>query len=94
MNQVRLQLQFLEQVDQPAPAVGGLEGHRGAGRQRAKDRHQLGRVVGQVAVAQLITGGVHDGDLGALAMHVHADVHTHQGLLPRARLVPKPRLSG
>jgi hypothetical protein len=25
-NQMRLQLQFLEQLDQPAPAVGGLEG--------------------------------------------------------------------
>ena len=82
MNQVRLQLQLLEQIDQPTPAVGGLERHRRAWRQRAKDRQQLGRVVGQVAVAQLITSGVHDGDLGALAMHVHADLDTHQGLLP------------
>jgi hypothetical protein len=89
MDQVRLQLQFLEQIDQPAPAVGGLEGHRGARRQPTKDRDQLGRVVGQVAVALLDTGGVHDGDLGALAMHVHPDVDTHQGLLPRARLVPE-----
>ena len=41
MDQVRLQLQFLQQLDQPAPAVGGLEGHRGARRQRPKDRDQL-----------------------------------------------------
>src|SRR4029450_9274533 len=26
-------------------------------------------------------GGLHDGDLGTLAMHVHPDVHSHQGLL-------------
>src|SRR5215218_3931823 len=77
-------------ADRPAtPAVGGLEGHRGTWRQRAKDRHQLGRVVGQVAVVLGDAGGIHDGDLGALAMHVHTDVHSHQGLLPRARLVPE-----
>ena len=51
MDQVRLQLQFLEQIDQPPPAVGGLEGDRGAWRERPKDWDQLGRVVGQVAVA-------------------------------------------
>jgi hypothetical protein len=89
MDQVRLQLQLLEQLDQPAPAVGGLEGHPGARRQPTKDWDQLGWVVGQVAVALLIAGGVDDGDLGALAMHVHADVHIHQGLLPRARSVPE-----
>jgi hypothetical protein len=89
MDQVRLQLQLLQQLDQPPPAVGGLEGDRGARRQRTQDRHQLGRVVGQVAVALGNAGGIHDGDLGALAMHVHPDVHSHQGLLPRARLVPE-----
>jgi len=94
MDQMRLQLQFLEQVDQPTPAVGGRKGHRGARRERAKDWHQLGRVVGQVAVALGDAAVVHDGDLGALAMQVHPDIHSHQGLLPRARLVPKPRLSG
>jgi hypothetical protein len=94
MDQVRLQLQFLEQIDQPAPAIGGLEGHRGARRKRAKDRHQLGRIVSEVAVALLDASGIHDGDLGALAMHVHPDIDIHQGLLPRARLIPKPRLSG
>jgi hypothetical protein len=94
MDQLRLRLQLLQQLDQPAPAVGGLEGDRGVWRQRAKDRDQCGRVVGQVAVALGDAGGVDDGDLGALAMHVHPDVHTHEGLGPRARLVPKPRLSG
>jgi hypothetical protein len=94
MNQMRFQFQLLQQLHQPAPTVGGLEGHRGAWRQPAKDRHQLGRVVGQVAVTLRDAGGVDDGDLGTLAVHVHANVHTHQGLLPRARLVPKPRLSG
>jgi hypothetical protein len=85
MDQVRLQLQLLEQVDQPAPAVGGLKRHRGARRKGAKDRDQLGRIVGEVAVALRGAGVVHDGDLGALAMDVHPDVHSHQGLLPRAR---------
>jgi len=94
MDQVRLQLQLLQQLDQPAPAVGGLERHRGAWRERPKDGDQLGRSIGNVAVALGDTSLVDDGDLGALAMHVHADVHIHQGLLPRARLVPKPRLSG
>ena len=89
MDQVRLQLQLLQQLHQPAPAVGGLEGDRGARRKRAKDRHQLGRIVGEVAVVLLDAGVIHDGDLGTLAMHVHADVHSHQGLLPRARLVPE-----
>jgi hypothetical protein len=36
MDQVRLQLQFLEQIDQPPPAVGGLEGDRGAWRERPR----------------------------------------------------------
>jgi hypothetical protein len=40
------------------------------------------------------TGVVHGGDLGALAMHVHADVDIHQGLGPRARLVPEAEAVG
>jgi len=82
MDQVRLQLQSLQQLDQPAPPVGGLKSHRGAGWQPTQDRQQLGWVVGHVAVALHVTGLIEDGDLGALAMHVHADVHTHLGLLP------------
>jgi hypothetical protein len=89
MDQMRLQLQLLQQLHQPTPAVGRLEGDRRARRQRAKDRHQLGRIVGNVAVALLDAGRIHDGDLGALAVDVHPDVDTHQGLLPRARLVPE-----
>jgi hypothetical protein len=76
---VWLELEPLEQLDQPAPPVGGLEGHRGAGWQPAKDRLELGRVIGDVAVALHGTGLVDDGDLGALAVHVHADVHSHCG---------------
>jgi hypothetical protein len=89
MDQMRLQLQLLQQLHQPTPAVGRLEGDRRARRQRAKDRHQLGRIVGNVAVALLDAGVIDDGDLGALAVDVHPDVDTHQGLLPRARLVPE-----
>jgi hypothetical protein len=89
MDQVRFQLQFLQQLHQPAPAVGGRERDRGARRQRTQDRHQLGRIVGEVAVALLVAGVIHDGDLGALAVDVHPDVDPHQGLLPRARLVPE-----
>jgi hypothetical protein len=51
VDQVRFPLELLQQLDQPAPAVGRLERHRGARRQDAKESHQLGRVVGQVAVA-------------------------------------------
>jgi len=94
VDQVRFQLEFLQQLHQPAPAVGGLEGHWGARRKGAQDRYQLGRIVGDVAVALLLAGLINHGDLGALAMHVHADVPTHVGLLPRARRSPKPRLSG
>jgi hypothetical protein len=89
MDQVRFQLQLLQQIDQPAPAVGSLERHLGAWRQRAKDRHQLRRIIRDVAVALLDTGVIQHRDLGALAMHAHPDVDTHQGLLPRARLVPE-----
>jgi hypothetical protein len=79
---VRLQAEFVEQLSQPAPAVGGLEGDRRARRQTTRDGDQLGRVVGQVAVGELDAMLVHQRHLGALAMDVHADVHTHQGLLP------------
>jgi hypothetical protein len=94
MHQVRLQAEFVQQVDQPTPAVGGLKRDRGSCRQPTEDRHQLGRVVGDVAVALLVAGLVDNRDLRALAVHVHPDVDTHQGLLPRARRSPKPRLSG
>jgi len=46
MDQVRRQVELAEQVDQPAPAVGRLEGDRGAGLELAEERHQCGRVVG------------------------------------------------
>jgi hypothetical protein len=46
VDQVRLQAELLEQVSQPAPAVGGLERHRGAALQLAEDGDQLDRVVG------------------------------------------------
>jgi hypothetical protein len=85
VDQVRLQVKLLQQVDQPAPAVGGLEGHRGAGRQAPEDPGQLGRVVGQVAVQQLGAALVEHRDLGALAVDVHADVNPHEGLLSQAR---------
>ena len=79
---MRFQLQLLQQLHQPPPAVGGLKRYRGAWRQRTQDRDQLGRVVRDVAVALLDPGLVDHRDLGALAMHVHPDVHIHQGLLP------------
>ena len=79
---MRLQLQFIEQLGQPAPAVGGLEGDRRARLQTTQDRDQLGGVVGQVAVGELDTVLVHQRHLGALAVDVHADIHPHEGLLP------------
>jgi hypothetical protein len=89
MDQVRFQLQLLQQLHQPTPAVGGLERHRGARRQPTQDRHQLGWIVGNVAVVLLDAGVIQHRDLRALAVDVHPDVDTHQGLLPRARLVPE-----
>jgi hypothetical protein len=82
MDQMRLQFQLLQQLSQPAPAVGGLEGDRRARLQTPQDRGQLGGVVGQVAVEELAAVLVHQRHLGTLAMDVHADVHPHQGLLP------------
>src|SRR6266511_1381518 len=78
MDQVRFQPELLQQLAQPTPVVCGVEGHRGARRQGGQDRGELGRVVGDVAVALLVAGSIDDGDLRALAMHVHADVHTHR----------------
>jgi hypothetical protein len=94
VHQVRLQAEFVEQVGQPAPAVGGLEGDRRARLQPAKQRRQLGRVVGQVAVGQLRATLVQQRDLGALAVDVHAGVDLHQGLLPCAGCSPSLWLSG
>jgi hypothetical protein len=94
VHQVGLQAELVEQVGQPAPAVGGLEGDRGARLQPAKQRRQLGRVVGQVAIQQLRAALVEQRDLGALAVHVHADVDAHQGLLPCAGCSPSLGLSG
>jgi hypothetical protein len=77
------------------PSRRRLERHRGARRKGAKDRDQRGRVIGEVAVALGDTGVVHDGDLGALAKHVHPDEHTfNRASVPELELVPKPRLSG
>jgi hypothetical protein len=82
VDKVRLQAELVQQLSQPAPAVGGLEGDRRAGFQTTQDRDQLGRVVGQVAVGELDAMLVHQRHLGALAVDIHTDVHTHQGLLP------------
>ena len=90
MDQMRLQLQLLQQLHQPPPAVGGLERDRHARRRHAKDRHQLDLVIGEVAVALHATGGVQDRDLGALAMHLHADLHIHQASVPELDWCPKP----
>jgi hypothetical protein len=45
-----------------------------------QDRHQLGRVVDEAAVALLDASIIHDGDLGGV--HVHADVPAHVNALP------------
>ena len=51
MDQIRLQLQLLSSNSPPPAALGSLERHRGARRKGAKDRHQLGGIVSDVAVA-------------------------------------------
>jgi hypothetical protein len=84
VDQARLEAELVEQVGQPAPAVGGLEGDRRPRVELAQNRNQLGWVVGEVAVEQLRATRVQHRDLRALAVHVHADVDLHVGLLPRA----------
>jgi hypothetical protein len=79
---MRLQLQLLQQLRKPAPAIGGLERDRRAWLQAPQDRDKLGGAVGQVAVEELAAVLVHQRHLGTLAVDVHADVHPHQGLLP------------
>jgi hypothetical protein len=64
-------------------------GDRGVRRKGAKDRHQLGRIVSDVAVALPVAGIVDDGDLGALAVDVHPDGDTHQGLLSPSSSIPE-----
>jgi hypothetical protein len=82
VDQVRLQAELVQQLSKPTPAVGGLEGDRRARLQTTQDGDQLGGVVGQVPVGELDAMLIHQRHLGALAVDVHADVHTHQGLLP------------
>lgn len=79
---MRLQLEFVEQLRQPAPTVAGLKGDRRARRQTTQDRDQLSGVVGQVAVGELDAMLVHQRHLGAPAVDIHADIHPHQGLHP------------
>jgi hypothetical protein len=45
------QMRFRLQLHQPTPAGGSLERDRGVRRQPTQDWHQLGRIVGEVAVA-------------------------------------------
>jgi hypothetical protein len=68
VHQVGLQAELVEQVGQPAPAVGGFERDRGPGVQLPEQCSQLGRVVGQVAVGKLRATLVEQHDLGALAV--------------------------
>jgi hypothetical protein len=61
----------------------------GAGRHNAKDGRQLGLVIREIAVALDGTGVIDDGDLGALAVDVHADVHAHCGPSSLRWLIPE-----
>jgi hypothetical protein len=77
VHQVRVEPVILEQPEQPAPAERGLERHRRASRQIADQPQQrlgpVDRVLVQLHLAVL-------GDyrhLGALAVHVDADVNRH-----------------
>lgn len=73
--------EVLEQVEEPAPPVAGLEGHLGALGEILEDFSHSHRAVVDVAVHNLGPVFVQDRDLGPLAVDVHADVHTHLGLL-------------
>jgi hypothetical protein len=94
VDQMRLQLQLLQQLGKPAPAIGGLERDRRARLQAPQERGQLGGVVGQVAVEELAAVLVHQCHLGALAVDVHADVHPHQASFPELVWLPEPMAVG
>ena len=90
---MRFQLQLLQQLDQPPPAVGSLERDRGAWWQRTKDRHQLGRVVGQVAVA-LGTPAASTTAIWERLGWTSIPTYTLMWASFPSSLIPQPRLSG
>jgi hypothetical protein len=74
---VRLEAVALEQLDQPAPAERGLERHRRPGGQVAdQPEHRLGSVHHVLVEFDRAVFGDHR-HLGALAVHVYADVDRH-----------------
>jgi hypothetical protein len=74
---MRLEAVVLEQPGQPAPAERGLERHRRAGRQIADQPEHRLRPVDDVLV-QLHLAVLGDyRHLGALAVHIDADVNRH-----------------
>ncbi|MFF2950459.1 hypothetical protein ACFVVU_03780 [Kitasatospora sp. NPDC057965] len=70
----------LQEFDQPAPAVGGLERDRGADRQIPDHPEHRLHAVGDVAVDPHRAVLVDHGDLGPLAVHVDTDVARHPGV--------------
>jgi hypothetical protein len=68
----------LQQLDQPAPAVGGLERHWGAGGQIADQLQDRLHPVDHVPVDLHLTVLGDHRHLGTLAMHVDSDVDRHR----------------
>jgi hypothetical protein len=81
MDQVRLQLQLFQQLDQPAQpsAASKATGVPGTSAPRT-GISVAGSWPGCGCAAG--TGGVHDGDLRALAIDVHPDIAPHQASFP------------
>jgi hypothetical protein len=86
MHQVRLQLALLQQVSQPSPPVGRLEGDPRAGLQLVENSSQVLGAVLVVVVRELGSCLVQHGDLAPLAVHIDSDVNHLWASLSRARL--------
>ena len=70
----------LEQVHQPPPGAGGLDGHRRVRGQLPEKRLQRRRIVGQAPLSDLPFLGQHR-DLRHAFVQVHPDVYHRLGLL-------------
>jgi len=70
-----------QQVGQPAPSEGGLEGHlHGLGAQFAEHAQDLGRLAQHPPAQHQLTALVERGQVRPLAMKVDSDVHHGMGL--------------
>jgi hypothetical protein len=80
VGEVRLKVQFLEQLHCPAPSIGVFEDNRASWLETAQQRSELFGVVDHVAVQELVTFVIDHRRLGAMTVHVQTDIE-HVDLL-------------